>query len=67
MCSERSKPILHHEMSDMLRERAKQLSAGQAANLKRELEQQGKSYFVDSRMSFPAEILIVTAAKRQVG
>jgi SAM-dependent methyltransferase len=54
---------LRSEMSDTLRERAKQLSPAQLASVKRDVQVQCKPYFAAGRMRFPARCLIVGAVK----
>jgi SAM-dependent methyltransferase len=54
---------LRSEMSDTLRERAKQLSPAQLASVQRDVQVECKEYFADDRMSFPARCLIVGAVK----
>jgi len=54
---------LRSEMSDTLRERAKQLSPAQLASVKRDVQVECKPYFAADRMSFPARCLIVGAVK----
>ena len=54
---------LRSELSDALRAKVKQLSAVQIAQVKADLEKEGRAYFKERRMSFPAEGLIVTAVK----
>jgi SAM-dependent methyltransferase len=54
---------LRSEMSDTLRERAKQLSPAQLASVKRDVQVECKPYFAANRMSFPARCLSVSAVK----
>lgn len=51
------------EMSDSLREKISRLPVNQLAQVRAEVEQAAREYFVDNRMSFPAETLIVTGIK----
>jgi SAM-dependent methyltransferase len=54
---------LRSEMSDTLRERAKQLTPAQLELVKRDVQVECKPYFAADQMSFPAQCLIVSAVK----
>jgi len=54
---------LRLEMSDTLREKLNTLSREQVAEVKRQVLESLREYSTDRRMSFPAEILIVSGVK----
>jgi hypothetical protein len=54
---------LRCELSDALREKAKQLTTAQLADVDREVREVGRSFFPNNRMSFPARSLLVTGQK----
>ena len=54
---------MRSELSETLRTKLKQLTPEQASRVATEVGEAVHEYFPDGRMSFPAEILIVTGAK----
>ncbi|HEY7546723.1 MAG TPA: class I SAM-dependent methyltransferase [Blastocatellia bacterium] len=54
---------LRSEMSDTLREKLKRLSQNQISSLVRDLKAASRDYFPNQRMSFPAEVIIVSGTK----
>jgi hypothetical protein len=53
------------EMSDKLREKVAKLSEEQLTAAKRQAQEGHREYSTDRGMSFPAEVLIVSGAKRR--
>ncbi|MFY9571158.1 MAG: class I SAM-dependent methyltransferase [Blastocatellia bacterium] len=51
------------ELSDTLRSKVATLSEGQLAGIARDVEQAGHAFYGSGKMSFPAEVLIVTGKK----
>jgi ubiquinone/menaquinone biosynthesis C-methylase UbiE len=54
---------LRCEMSEVLREKIKQLSAAQLATVRQEVLEAARPFFPNDRMSFPAQCLVVTGVK----
>lgn len=55
---------LRSEMSETLRGKLAGLTLDQVQNIKREVANAAREYFAEDKMSFPAQVLIVSASKR---
>lgn len=56
--------ILRSEISETLRENIARLNAEQMFGVRKEVQEAVREFFPNGEMSFPAQMIIVTATKR---